>query len=100
MKQFRHGDVIIQQIERLPEAADALPHLILAHGELTGHAHRVAPPGGAKLFRSPQGLFLEIRADGVGVVHEEHARIPLPQGVYRVWRQREYSPEEIRIVRD
>lgn len=100
MKQFRHGDVIIQQIERLPENLEPLPHLILAHGELTGHAHRVTPAVGARLLRSPDSLFLEISADGKQAVHEEHASIPLPQGFYRVWRQREYSPEEIRIVRD
>ena len=100
MKQFRHGDVMIQQIASLPEPAEPLPHLILAHGELTSHSHRIAPSSGAKLYRVPQGLILDVRSEDVGVVHEEHGRIPLPQGVYRVWRQREYSPEEIRIVRD
>lgn len=99
-RQFRHGDVIIQQVEKLPEAPEPLPHLILAHGELTGHAHRVTPAAGGKLFRSAQGVFLEINAEGLKVVHEEHASIALPPGIYRVWRQREYSPEEIRIVRD
>jgi hypothetical protein len=34
------------------------------------------------------------------VIHEEHAPIPLPTGYYQVWRQREYTPQEIRIVRD
>lgn len=100
MKQFRHGDVIIQQVDALPKDPEPLPHLILAHGELTGHAHRIAPASGAKLFRSVKGLFLEVESDGLAVVHEEHASIALPQGIYRVWRQREYSPEEIRIVRD
>ena len=100
MKQFRHGDVIIQQVHVLPDKPEPLPHLILAHGELTGHAHRIFPTAGGKLFRGEQGLFLEISADGLQVVHEEHASISLPPGVYRVWRQREYSPEEIRIVRD
>jgi hypothetical protein len=100
MRQFRHGDVIIQQVEQLPSNLEPVPHLILAHGELTGHAHRVVPSTGGKLFRGAQGTFLEIRADGLNVVHEEHASISLPPGVYRVWRQREYSPEEIRIVRD
>ncbi len=100
MKQFRHGDVIIQQVQHLPDKPEPLPHLILAHGELTGHAHRIAPATGGKLYRGEQGLFLEISADGLQVVHEEHASISLPPGVYRVWRQREYSPEEIRIVRD
>jgi hypothetical protein len=100
MKQFRHGDVIIQQVSGLPDQRDPLPHLILAHGELTGHAHRVMPAAGAKLFRSELDMFLDISAEGLQVVHEEHASISLPPGVYRVWRQREYSPEEIRIVRD
>lgn len=100
MKQFRHGDVIIQQVQHLPEDPQPLPHLILAHGELTGHAHRVTPAAGSRLFRTGQGMFLEIKAEGSKVVHEEHASILLPPGVYRVWRQREYSPEEIRIVRD
>jgi hypothetical protein len=100
MKQFRHGDVIIQQVSGLPDKLDPLPHLILAHGELTGHAHRVVPAAGAKLSRSELGMFLEVSTEGLQVVHEEHASISLPPGVYRVWRQREYSPEEIRIVRD
>jgi hypothetical protein len=100
MKQFRHGDVIIQQVEHLPANPQPLPHVILAHGELTGHSHAVAPAAGGKLFQSAHGMYLQISADGLKVVHEEHASIALPQGVYRVWRQREYSPEEIRIVRD
>ena len=100
MKQFRHGDVIIQQVQGLPEDPEPLPHLILAHGELTGHAHKVVPAAGGKLFRSDLGMFLQINAEGLKVVHEEHASIALPPGFYRVWRQREYSPEEIRIVRD
>ena len=100
MRQFRHGDVIIQQVKHLPDKPEPLPHLILAHGELTGHAHRVSPAAGGKLFRGDLGMYLEISADGLQVVHEEHASISLPPSVYRVWRQREYSPEEIRIVRD
>ena len=55
MKQFRHGDVIIQQVQALPDHSEPIPRLILAHGELTGHAHKVVPANGAKLFRSEQG---------------------------------------------
>jgi hypothetical protein len=36
----------------------------------------------------------------VTIIHEEHSPIPLARGFYRVWRQREYSPQEIRVVRD
>ena len=31
---------------------------------------------------------------------KEHGPITLPRGTYRVWQQREYSPEAIRIVMD
>jgi len=34
------------------------------------------------------------------VVHEEHGPISLEPGTYRVWIQREYSPEAIRRVLD
>jgi hypothetical protein len=99
MHQFRHGDVIIQEVEKLPADLEALPHLILAHGEVTGHAHRLNSTQG-KLFRSRLGLFVEIKSSQVSVTHEEHADIALPPGFYQVWRQREYTPQEIRIVRD
>jgi len=99
MYQFRHGDVIIQEVAQLPGDCEALPHLVLAHGEVTGHSHRLNSSQG-KLFRSRIGLFMEIQSDQVAVTHEEHANIILPPGLYQVWRQREYTPQEIRIVRD
>lgn len=97
---FRHGDVLIQGIEAIPGAPERLPHAILAHGETTGHCHRLDRPAEADLYLGPEGMFLRVRGEGVSVVHEEHAPIHLPPGAYRVWRQREYAPDEIRIVRD
>ena len=44
--------------------------------------------------------FLEVTAERATLVHQEHAAIELPKGTYRVWIQREYSPEEIRRVVD
>jgi hypothetical protein len=34
------------------------------------------------------------------VIHEEHQPITLEPGIYRVWQQREYTPEAIRRVVD
>lgn len=94
---YRHGDVLIQQVERLPGGLEKLSHRILAHGEVTGHCHQAR--GEAELYRSGGELYL--RAVGpVEIVHEEHRTIELPSGLYRVWRQREYTPREVRIVRD
>jgi hypothetical protein len=79
---------------------ERLPHTILAHGEATGHCHRVNESGAADLYATSEGLYLHVRGTSVTVVHEEHRPVTLTSGYYRVWRQREYSPEEIRVVRD
>lgn len=97
---WRHGDVFVQKAKSIPESASQLPHCILAKGELTGHAHRVEPRDAATLYRASDAMFLRIASDSATLVHEEHAPITLEKGVYRVWIQREYSPEEIRRVVD
>ncbi|MFJ5222628.1 hypothetical protein [Streptomyces sp. NPDC088400] len=112
---FRQGDVLIVPVERetvpphLTDAAavsgeprDARGRLVLALGEVTGHAHAVTGPG--RLVREQGGdlsapMFLHL-PDGGRVVHEEHAAIPLPKGWFRVVRQREYIPGAVRIVAD
>ncbi|MEU3777714.1 hypothetical protein AB0F11_31860 [Streptomyces sp. NPDC032472] len=107
---YRQGDVLIVPIAESavpPHAADAPEEprdgrgrMVLARGEVTGHAHAVLGPG--RLVREagsfgPQLLHLP---DGGRVVHEEHAAIPLPKGWYRVVRQREYVPGAVRMVAD
>ena len=98
--QYRHGDVMIELVKSMPSKKRKLTHTVLAHGEVTGHSHQIKERGDSTLFETPEGLYLHVTADAVTVVHEEHADIRLDQGMYRVWRQREYSPEEIRIIRD
>jgi hypothetical protein len=97
---WRHGDVFIQACAGLPASASKLPHLILAKGELTGHAHRIAERESAELFRHDDVLYLRVTGVKATVTHEEHRSIALEPGVYRVWIQREYSPQEIRRVLD
>jgi hypothetical protein len=45
-------------------------------------------------------LYLRVLASEAAVVHQEHGPVTLRQGVYAVWRQREYSPRAIRPVTD
>ncbi|MEZ6133787.1 MAG: hypothetical protein R3C53_02645 [Pirellulaceae bacterium] len=97
---YRHGDVLIMKVSKVPAAAKKQQHLRLAEGEVTGHSHRVLQAGAAILFRDQNALFLEVTADRASIVHEEHATIDLPRGLYRVWQQREYTPERIITVRD
>jgi len=97
---YRHGDVLIEKVRSLPKDASKQQHVTLAEGEITGHSHRIKEKEAATLFRSSRGLFLRVDKTGGTVIHEEHAPIELPPGNYRVWRQREYTPERIVVVRD
>ena len=97
---YRHGDVLVSGVETIPTEAVRRPHLVLAEGEMTGHSHRIGEAGSAQLYQLEGVMYLRILAPSATLVHQEHGPISLPQGDYRVWRQREYSPQEIRLVRD
>src|SRR5947208_2679625 len=97
---YRQGDIYIAAISSLPGGAQPQPRCILAEGEATGHSHRVAEESTARLYRDSSSLYLQVMGGSATVVHDEHRPITLPRGVYRVWRQREYTPEAIRFVSD
>ena len=106
MKYYRQGDVCLVPVAEVPKGAKIVARdrgrIVLAYGEVTGHAHAVLDRQ-AELFMAPDvdARFLRVMAaSGVELVHEEHATIPLPRGIYEVRTQREYSPEEIRRVAD
>jgi hypothetical protein len=97
---YRHGDVLVAKIDAIPEDAVKRNHLVLAEGEMTGHSHRIAEAENAQLYQSGPTMYLRVSGGGATLIHQEHGPITLPEGEYRVWRQREYSPQEIRVVRD
>ena len=101
MDVYRHGDVLISPIEEIPKHAVKQSDLILARGELTGHAHRVELDGSAEMYEHEGNLFLKVLYSPARIVHEEHGPIELPPGMYRVWRQREYNPQlDEQIIED
>lgn len=97
---YRHGDVLIQRIDRLPNYAQRCSGVTLAHGEVTGHSHRIAQPNAVQLWEQGSSLFLEVKASSATLIHEEHQAIELYHGLYRVWKQREYRPEAYVEVAD
>jgi hypothetical protein len=112
--QFRQGDVLIESITEIPDVAkkqERSRQVTLAYGEITGHKHVLETEDPADWWRveeanrsfiSGEGaidIFLSVSAGGT-VNHPEHAPIQLPPGLYRVTRQREYSPTAIRGVAD
>lgn len=99
----RQGDVFLERIDTLPTGAVEEKRepggVVLAHGESTGHAHRVKRR--ARGFSVGAERFLVVLRGGAEVTHEEHDAIKLPAGNYRVVRQVEYSPGELpRTVAD
>lgn len=101
---FRQGDVGLQLVASLParavEVKPTEPHrIVLAYGEVTGHAHALAEVAKVKEFSFEAERFIHVM-ERTALKHEEHAPINLEPGVYKIIQQREYSPEEIRNVAD
>ena len=95
--QYRQGDVLFTKIEALPKKLTRRKSNVVVEGESTGHAHRLVS---GRILEDAKGfLFLEVLRN-TQVVHEEHNAIDLEPGYYQVIRQREYSPEAIRLVLD
>jgi hypothetical protein len=103
---LRQGDVLLVPGVALPAAAKPVARdagrVVLAYGEVTGHAHAVLDRT-ATLYQDTDRRFLEIVAglDVAELTHEEHGTITLtPDTVYEVRRQREYWPEATRNIAD
>ena len=102
---YRQGDVLIIPVKSIPKKLEPVERengrIVLAHGEVTGHAHAIKNEGAA-LFRDPKlmAVFMTVNGDAVMLEHDEHDTIVIPPGNYQVVRQREYSPEAIRNVAD
>lgn len=102
MELHRQGDVLLMRVEsqtgeaEIPQTGD----VILALGEVTGHAHRIKDRG-AKLWslKDTRDRLLTLAADAQ-LTHEEHAAVFLRAGQYRVRIQREWLGEEVRNVAD
>lgn len=101
MNIYRQGDVLVVATDTIPpqvsKASREQGRIVLAHGEVTGHAHAILDRD-ADLYHAPdlEDRFLRVLADGgVDLVHEEHDTVHLPAGDYRVTIQREYQPGEL-----
>ena len=97
---WRHGDILIAATKDVPGGAQPVHHAVLATGEITGHAHRMAEPEAVSLWSVGDVIYMQVMADSADLVHEEHATITLPKGIYRVWHQREYTPKKVVRVSD
>lgn len=99
---IRQGDVLLVEVKDKPKEGRKVKGLVLAYGEVTGHAHRL--DGEVELlsgqndeqlerFASVGGPSLKIVArNDTPLHHEEHSPLILKKGkVYEIRRQREYD---------
>jgi hypothetical protein len=101
--QYRQGDVLLVKVDMdaVPKGAvqqDADGRIVLAYGEVTGHAHAI-DANFAALYQWKSDRILEAKP-GARLVHEEHNAIDLAPGYYKVIQQREYEPGSYRTVVD
>ena len=96
----RHGDVLIKRVANLPPGSQKRSGNILAHGEVTGHSHRIRQAEAMQLWEQNNTMFLEVIGEKATLVHEEHRPLELTKGIYQVWRQREYRPDRYVEVED
>ena len=100
MAQFRQGDVLLIECDAVPAGVKKRAGTVVAEGEATGHRHRFEDAGAVALYDAPDGdIFADVKFD-TALVHEEHGPIPVKTGVYRIRRQRDDTPAEIRRVSD
>ena len=103
MKQFRQGDVLIRQINNIPNGVKKSKTAVVAEGE--GH-HEHKAIGDLEVLELNDKFFLAVNTDGKLVhVHTgtetlaEHLPIELEQGFYEIIHQRQYNPYEKAIER-
>jgi hypothetical protein len=96
--QARQGDILfigLADAELLLGGSSPRADTVLAHGEATGHSHRLVGPAGCQpeMHTRANGEILVRGREGMRVVHEEHGDITLPADTWiLVRRQREYDP--------
>jgi hypothetical protein len=95
--QLRQGDVLLVAVQpsirkKLKNARKVAPindRVVLAYGELTGHAHTIDAGRAQLLEGNDRSLYLTV-SESCALEHPEHASIKLEPGLYEVVRQREF----------
>jgi len=106
---YRQGDValVLTTLATIPEGAKEIKPeargIVLAYGEVTGHAHRIEVPKKeqhkVRYWDVGAERYLQV-LERVTLKHEEHAAIVLDKGIYRQAFQVEDFGPEVRRVED
>jgi len=95
----QQGDVLLREISELPKnlkkKEPGKRGVVLAEGEVTGHAHCIADVKNAEYFEGGDGkIYLSVRNTPVTLTHEEHGHQTVPVGNYEVGIVQEYDYDE------
>lgn len=97
IKMYRHGDIILKPVSKIPEGGKRSEHkeLTIALGEATGHHHTLYEPEVRKnpsieLVELDDGRFLIVR-EAVELRHQEHSCLQIAPGMYEIGEEQEYD---------
>lgn len=106
--QAAQGDILFVRVDELPadvkESNAKDGKHIVAHSE-TGH-HHLVDAREARFFNTPNPFicYLQIDGDYTDLTHnrsfDTHETLKIPNGTWKIVRQREYTPEGFRRVED
>lgn len=93
----RQGDVLLVPVVEVPSGARPVARdrgrVVLAYGEVTGHAHAIRAAAARQLDLTGR-RYLSVDAPVI-LEHEEHGPIAVAPGAYQIVIQREYVPAEL-----
>lgn len=102
MKMYRQGDVLLVENQKAVDGKapiESTAPVVLAHGEVTGHTHRIE--NRAVMYRDDGFARALVVTDGGALLkHEEHPPIKVPAGRYDLPVQVEDMAEAVRQVAD
>ena len=94
-KLYRHGDLLIKQIDHIPLIAKPLSTSIIAEGEITGHNHKLY--GSHQVYgtnpknpRIIEPTYFQAKEE-ISLKHQEHDTLKISKGNYVILHEREYN---------
>lgn len=102
--QVRQGDVLVLDVDKIEDAVE-IPRdagrVVLAYGEVTGHAHAIVADDVRHYRAKGTTLKTYLRlVTPVALRHEEHGEIPVKGKTKEVRIQRQWTSDRIRQVQD
>ena len=88
-KLYRHGDLLLRQVDEIPESAQQLSTNIIAHGE-NGNTHKLH--GSHQVYETTDKQILFTANQDVSLKHQEHNTLKISKGNYVVVHELEYNP--------